>query len=162
MMIETPNKISQPKTGTDFLASSHFTISNDSRWGPKHDSEAYKSIFKRDYLPLPLTKRERIPSPDPAGIMHQDSRYGDNNSITKSHFREKTLVRQTPRDSYELRRTNFKGDSDEKLKSFATTHKEYFPVRQLLEAKSTPSTGKTEWMRSCIPQGMYSHINISE
>ncbi|KAK3709148.1 hypothetical protein QZH41_018064, partial [Actinostola sp. cb2023] len=152
-MIETTNKITSPKTGTQFLASSHFQISNDSRWGPSHDPEAYKSIFKKDYPPLPLTKRDRIASPKPAGIMHYDHRYGDNTSLTKSHFVEKPLTKRAQGDSYALRKTNFKADSDEKLKSFQTTHKEYFPVRPLHEAKVMPSTSKTEWMRSYIPQG---------
>ena len=154
-MIEAENKIQTQKTGAEFLAASHFTISNDSRWGPRHDSQAYKSIFKIDYPPLPLTKRSRVPSPPPAGIMHKDDRYADSISLTKSHFVKKPFSKRTQEDfaSYALRKTNFKGDSDVKLKSFQTTHQEYFPVKPLQEAKTHPSTTKAEWMKSCIPQG---------
>jgi hypothetical protein len=162
-MIKTENKIETQKTGPEFLAMSHFSISNDSRWGPRHDPEAYKSIFKIDYPHLPLTKRGRIPSPPPACIMHKDDRYANNSSLTKSHFIEKPLAKRVKDDlgSYALRKTNFKTDSDSKLLSFQTTHKEYFPVRPLHEAKTHPSTTKAEWMRSFIPQGIYQYYFIA-
>ena len=154
-MMQVAKKIPQQKVGPDFLAASHFSISQEERWVPSHDPMAYKSTFKKDYPPLPLQKRERIPSPAPAGIMHKDNRYADHVSLTRSHFVEKPLPNEEHSDaSYALRKTNFKMDSDKKLKSFQTTHKEYFPVRPLEEAKNSPLNGKTEWMKSHIPQGL--------
>ncbi|EDO34290.1 predicted protein [Nematostella vectensis] len=153
-MIETQNKIQAPKSGPEFLSASHFSISQEDRWGPGRDPKAYQSIFKKDYPPLPLTKRGRIPSPPPAGIMHKDDRYADHASLTRTHFVEKPLKKtQYSGSEYALRKTNFKMDSDTQLKSFDTTHKEYFPVRSLSNAQNPAGTGKTEWMKSSIPQG---------
>ena len=163
-MMETANKIPVQKTGSEFLVSSHFTISHEDRWAPSRDPEAYKSIFKKDYPPLPLTKRERIPSPAPAQIMHKDGRYADHCSLTRSHFVEKPLSQTDYQNStYGLTKTNFKMDSDKQLKSFQTTHKEYFPVRSLGDAKNSAKTGKKDWMRSHIPQGMmYTSLFLSD
>ena len=151
-MTEAANKIPAQKTGSEFLVSSHFTISHEDRWAPSRDPLAYQSIFKKDYPPLPLTKRERIPSPSPAQIMHKDQRYADHCSMTRSQFVEKPLNPLKDQDAaYALTKTNFKMDSDKKLKSFQTTHKEYFPVRPVEDARNP--AGKKEWMRSHIPQG---------
>lgn len=153
-MAEVVNKIPVQKTGSEFLVASHFTISHEDRWSPSKDPHVYKSTFKKDYPPLPLTKRERIPSPSPATIMHKDGRYNDKCSMTRGHFVEKTLEQQDYQNSTSsLTKTNFKMDSDKQLKSFQTTHKEYYPVRSLDEAKNPAASGKKDWMRSYIPQG---------
>ena len=153
-MMEVEKKIPPQKVGTEFLASSHFSIGQEQRWLPNHDPMVYQSTFKKDYPPLPLQKRERVPSPTATGIMHKDTRYTDQVSITRSHFIEKPIPNEKlPDPSYVLRKTNFKMDSDKKLDSFQTTHKEYFPVQPLDAAKSFPPNGKTEWMKSHIPQG---------
>lgn len=153
-MTELMNKIPAQKTGSEFLVASHFTISHEDRWAPNKDPQVYKSTFKKDYPPLPLTKRERIPSPSPATIMHKDDRYNDKCSMTRGHFVEKSLGKQAYANSTSaLTRTNFKMDSDSQLKSFQTTHKEYYPVRPLDEARNPAATGKSDWMRSYIPQG---------
>ena len=60
-MAEVVNKIPVQKAGSEFLVASHFTISHEDRWSPSKDPLVYKSTFKKDYPPLPLTKRERIP-----------------------------------------------------------------------------------------------------
>lgn len=153
-MAEVVNKIPVQKSGPEFLVASHFTISHEDRWAPSKDPHVYKSTFKKDYPPLPLTKRERIPSPSPATIMHKDGRYNDKCSMTRGHFVEKPLGKQDYANStYALTKTNFKMDSDRLLKSFQTTHKDYYPVRPLDEAKNPAPTGKSNWMRSYIPQG---------
>ena len=153
-MAEVVNKIPVQKTGSEFLVASHFTISHEDRWSPSKDPHVYKSTFKKDYPPLPLTKRERIPSPSPATIMHKDGRYNDKCSMTRGHFVEKTPEQQDYQNSTSsLTKTNFKMDSDRQLKSFQTTHKEYYPVRSLDEAKNPAASGKRDWMRSYIPQG---------
>lgn len=155
-MTELMNKIPAQKTGPEFLVASHFTISHEDRWAPNKDPHVYKSTFKKDYPPLPLTKRERIPSPSPATIMHKDDRYNDKCSMTRGHFVEKSIGKQDYANStYALTRTNFKMDSDRQLKSFQTTHKEYYPVRPLDEARNPAATGKSDWMRSYIPQGLF-------
>ena len=155
-MTELMNKIPAQKTGSEFLVSSHFTISHEDRWAPNKDPQVYKSTFKKDYPPLPLTKRERIPSPSPATIMHKDDRYNDKCSMTRGHFVEKSLGKQAYANSTSaLTRTNFKMDSDRQLRSFQTTHKEYYPVRPLDEAMNPAATGKSDWMRSYIPQGEF-------
>lgn len=154
IMAEVMNKIPTQKTGPEFLAASHFTISHEDRWAPSKDPHVYKSTFKKDYPPLPLTKRERIPSPSPATIMHKDGRYNDKCSMTRGHFVEKPLGKQDYANSTSaLTKTNFKMDSDQQLKSFQTTHKEYYPVRSLNEARNPAATGKSDWMRSYLPQG---------
>ena len=160
-MAEVINKIPAQKTGSEFLVASHFTISHEDRWAPSQDPHVYKSTFKKDYPPLPLTKRERIPSPSPATIMHKDARFNDKCSMTRGHFVEKPLEKRDYQNSTSaLTKTNFKMDSDRQLKSFHTTHKEYYPVRPLDEAKNPASTGKTDWMRSYIPQGNYCFIDL--
>lgn len=162
IMAELIHKIPAQKTGPEFLAASHFTISHEDRWAPHKDPHVYKSTFKKDYPPLPLTKRERIPSPSPAVIMHKDGRYNDKCSMTRGHFVEKSLEKQDQENStYALTKTNFKMDSDSQLKSFQTTHKEYYPVRPLNEARNPAATGKSDWMRSCIPQGVLVVIVMS-
>ena len=154
-MTDLINKIPAQKTGTEFLVASHFTISHEDRWAPSKDPLVYKSTFKKDYPPLPLTKRERIPSPSPATIMHKDDRYNDKCSMTRGHFVGKNPEKQNYANSTStLTKTNFKMDSDRQLKSFQTTHKEYYPVRPLDEARNPAATGKKDWMRSYIPQGM--------
>ena len=154
-MTDLINKIPAQKTGTEFLVASHFTISHEDRWAPSKDPLVYKSTFKKDYPPLPLTKRERIPSPSPATIMHKDDRYNDKCSMTRGHFVGKNPGKQNYANSTStLTKTNFKMDSDRQLKSFQTTHKEYYPVRPLDEARNPAATGKKDWMRSYIPQGM--------
>lgn len=153
-MTDLINKIPAQKTGTEFLVASHFTISHEDRWAPSKDPLVYKSTFKKDYPPLPLTKRERIPSPSPATIMHKDDRYNDKCSMTRGHFVGKNPEKQNYANSTStLTKTNFKMDSDRQLKSFQTTHKEYYPVRPLDEARNPAATGKKDWMSSYIPQG---------
>lgn len=94
--------------------------------------------------------------------MHKDGRYNDKCSMTRGHFVEKSLgERDQENSTYALTKTNFKMDSDSQLKSFQTTHKEYYPVRPLKEARNPAATGKSDWMRSYIPQGVLVEIVTS-
>lgn len=154
MQSETANKIPEPKHGTDFLASSHFKIGHEPSWLIEQDLKAYRSTFKNDYPPQPLGKKDKTVLLPPADIMHIDKRMADQYiSVTKDQFGPKQINRaghgKLPHSS---RATNFKMDADEKLKSFKTTHNEYFYEKTLQDAKEG-YLGR-DWSKSYIPQGM--------
>ena len=149
------HKITQPKTGTDFLASSHFKIGLEPKWLAHEDPLAYRSTFKKDYPPQPLTCTVISQLPPPAEIMHNDPRIADHHcSVTRNHFEPKSFSKQGYGNiTYSLTKTNFKMDADKKIKSFRTTHDDYFSPKSLREAKNSPAT--CDWLTSNIPQGKY-------
>ncbi|CAH1797265.1 unnamed protein product [Owenia fusiformis] len=146
------NKMMPPiKTGTDFLASSHFQISQE----PSVTGGAFKSIFKKDYVPHPFDGRPGATKPPaPADIMHKDSgHFFDKISETKLAYEAKHLNKPELRNQHNaLSKTNFKMDSDRtKFCNFDTTHDLEFPPKvgpgfQKAGPKQNP-------MESFIPQG---------
>ncbi len=153
MSLETSNKIEMPKHGTEFLASSHFKIGQEPRWLANSNPAAYRSTFKNDYPPQPIGKRNKTKLLPPADIMHRDEKIGDNHfSVTREHYGHKPLNKTGYGNlPYSLTATNFKMDADEKIKSFSTTHSEYFYEKSLKDVQD--KSAMKDWTKSHIPQG---------
>ena len=148
------NKIEIPKEGTRFLSTSHFKLGHEPQWLASRNPAAFRSTFKNDYPPQAFGEREKTALLPPAEIMHRDARIGGNHlSMTRDHFVPHPLhttgYQNMP---YALSKTNFKMDSDKKVKSFRTTHDVHYYEKSLKEARNAPL--RTDWTRSCIPQGI--------
>ncbi len=155
MSAETLNKIPPPKHGTEFLASTHFKIGHEPQWSVNQDPAAYRSTFKKDYPPQPIEKREKTKLLPPADIMHRDEKIGDDHySVTRQHYGLKPLSKTGYGNlPYSLTATNFKMDADEKIKSFRTTHNEYFYEKSAKDLQDKSSM--KDWTKSHIPQGNF-------
>lgn len=138
-------QIPTPLKGRDFLASSHFKISNDRRLAK---SATKRSTFAKDYASHGHYGRgaAAIP-PAPAEVMHRDlvEITGDTTE-TQDNYQGKTLPR-VPR-CVALTKTNFKMDSDERVDSFHTTNATHYDTKPL--SKSLPIENP---MKSYVPQG---------
>ena len=137
------------KVGVDFLASSHFTISQDE----SVRKESLKSVFKKDYVPWEINSKPpgAIP-PRPADILQADERYFNQKaSETKQAYEPYEINKPELRDiRHKLGATNFKMDSDPRLNSFQTTHnRDYTPKSGDASQLQLPNNP----MRSYIPQG---------
>lgn len=99
-------------TGTKFLQSSHFSISQDDSWTPW----TRLSTFKQDYTPY--NNEEKPPSahvPQPAQVLNGDERYFKNSHVaseTLTEFQQKSRTDRATYDTNKLRKTNFKLDAD--------------------------------------------------
>lgn len=136
--------------GTKFLASSHFTISQDN----SVTKGSLKSIFKKDYVPWEInSKPDAAKPPRPAAILQKDDRYfNERSSETKQQYEYHDLPKPELRDiSHTLGATNFKMDADHRLNSFQTTHNlDYTPKQCSATLRGVP---KQKPMESFIPQG---------
>ena len=149
------NKIQTPKHGTEFLSNSHFKIGHEPKWLASRNAAAYKSTFKADYPPQPLHEKEKTKQLPPAEIMHSDPRVRDHHlSVTRDHYGPKQLSKTSYQNMpYALSTTNFKMDADEKIKSFKTTHDDYYYEKSLKDARNVSSI--KDWTKSHIPQGIW-------
>lgn len=149
----TKNLMPAPKSGIDYLSSSHFTISQDC----SVTSPSLKSVFKKDYTPWSVSSRP-VPSipPQPAQVLHKDDRFCNEKASETTNayqFRATNLVRPDMTGvSAKLRATNFKMDRDmSKFDSFNTSHMlDFYPKEFQGIPKSMP---KENPMESFIPQG---------
>jgi len=147
--IDAGKQLPSSKMGTDFLASSHFSIA-------QHDAVtqgALKSIFKRDYIPWDIhNKTSASVPPKPAEVLHRDARYfNERASETTQAYPEKSLPHSAQAGTNNLRCTNFKMDRDlSKFNSFHTSHLLDYPARQgeVSRHKIPENT-----QQSYIPQG---------
>jgi len=145
-----PSKLLPPsKTGIDFLASSHFSISqhNDGT----HSS--LKSIFKKDYVPWDISHRPPASVPPfPAEVLHRDARFfNEKASETTNAYPSKSVPRSAQKDTNILRCTNFKMDRDlSKFDSFHTTHSAHYQPPAGGASRHQLSDNPQE---SFIPQG---------
>lgn len=135
------------QTGIEFLASSHFTISQD----PSVTDNSMKSIFRKDYIPWRIEEKPSaaIP-PKPADVLLKDPRYFNHRqSETRNAYEYRFLEKPVVRDvSEQLRATNFKMHRDPRFDSFKTTHNVDYTPKQ---AGKLP--GRPIGMQSFIPQG---------
>lgn len=141
-----------PKVGTDFLSSSHFTISQDTSNASAKSS--LRSIFKKDYVPWDISSRPSasIP-PDPAEVLHRDQRFfNEKASETTKAYQPKPVQGYIPTDSHNNRSTNFKMDRDlSKFDSFHTTHDSHYTPHDIGEGYCNKLPENP--MQSFIPQG---------
>ena len=150
---EPKTKIPAVKTGTDFLASSHFRIGKEPQWLSHADSLAYKSTFQKDYPPKETERTCLANIPPPAFIMHKDvGKIRGKCSITREEFvpapyRDKSCLGKS------LTKTNFKMDRDDRIDTFTTTHAHYY--RTVPQNTNTPNKSELpdHPMKSHIPQG---------
>ncbi|ELU02621.1 hypothetical protein CAPTEDRAFT_229112 [Capitella teleta] len=135
------------QTGVDFLASSHFTISQD----PTSTDQSMKSIFRKDYIPWKVEKPHASVPPNPSDVLLKDARYfNQRESETKNAYNYQFLEKPVLRDvSEQLRQTNFKMDKDPSFKCFSTSHNIDYTPKEL----SGNSGQKPNPMKSYIPQG---------
>ncbi|XP_074651046.1 stabilizer of axonemal microtubules 5-like [Tubulanus polymorphus] len=119
--------LAPPKTGVEFLSSSHMKISQDAR---SVNGSLYNSTFKQDYIPhVQYGKLSPHKPSQPADVMHKDARFfNDNRSVTVTTFLPRFALRSTLTGTpKQLQSTNFKMDRDtSKFNSFDTTHDSYF------------------------------------
>lgn len=148
--VATP--LTNPKTGTDFLASTNFKVAQDM----SVLDESMQSIFKRDYPSYPHYGREKESERPKLGeVMTRDDKFfSDKASETVRAFEYRYLPKPVALDDIhqKLRSTNFKMDTDvNKVNVFETMHTSYFkpkitPSFQRVEPATTTSV-------SHIPQG---------
>ncbi|XP_013379784.1 testis-expressed protein 45 [Lingula anatina] len=145
------NMVTTQKSGAEFLASSHFSISQD----PAAILPSMQTTFRKDYIPHNTTSKPgaAIP-PAPAGLMHQDARFfNEKASETVKSYQYTSMTKPKLENAQEtLQRTNFKMDRDlSKFEAFHTTNNLYYPPRQ----GSSFSMAKPAQnpMKSNVPQG---------
>lgn len=142
--------IEEQPTRTEFLASSHFKISQD----PYVTQPSLKSVFKVDYPPWDIHSKPpgAIP-PKPAEIFQKDDRYFNiKASETRKEYEYRFLEKPAIiSDADKLRGTNFKMDRDKRFNSFQTTHNAEFPPKEMSQYTSAVPTN--DKMKSYIPQG---------
>ena len=136
--------------GTEFLAASHFTISQD----PHATKPSLKSVFKKDYPPWEIKgKPDGAIPPRPASVLQKDDRYfNEKASETRTQYEYRFAPKpELQADPDKLRATNFKMDRDMRFNSFQTTHnRDYVPKEVGAYVKGGP---KQNTMKSYIPQG---------
>jgi len=144
-------KASAPKTGIEFLASSHFEIGKEPKWLSPTDPNAYKSTFQSDYPQRKLGRIGLANITPPALIMHKDDSICDQTSLTRKQFTNPGQ-RDVTHTGKSLTKTNFKMDRDDRIKTFLTTSDKYYqpPCVEKLNMKSLNTEFK---MESHIPQG---------
>ncbi|XP_039248598.2 stabilizer of axonemal microtubules 5-like [Styela clava] len=150
--MEALHLIPAPLAGREFLASSHLRIGNDDRYIP----EGWNSTVDTDYKP-PSTKQKpdaALP-PLPALFMHQDQeKINTQLSETREQFpRKKALTSTDTRDKYSaLYKTNFKPNSDLRIKTFNTTHDYYYTAKPTSVPPDNTQLA-VNWTKSSFPQG---------
>ncbi len=137
------------KSGTSFLAASHFSISQDRQF----TNPSLKSIFKRDYVPWDINGRPAAAEPpNPAEVLHRDNRFfTPHPSETAAAYPYKSLTKSDMAEAQaKLSKTNFKMDKDlTKFDSFHTTHNREFPAKDVRYTRVAPIRP----IPSSIPQG---------
>ncbi len=138
------------KVSTNFLAASHFTISQDD----SVTKGSLKSIFKKDYVPWDINaKPDAAKPPKPANVLQTDDRYfNEKSSETRQQYEPHEITKPEMRNiTNKLGATNFKMDADRRLNTFQTTHNsDYQPKQSSSYERGAP---KQDPLQSFIPQG---------
>lgn len=140
-----------PLTGQKFLSSSHYKISHDDRFIP----DSLLSSFHHDFNPSQSNGKPLASVPlKAAEFEHQDkSQINIKVSETRHEFPAKQSVLDDPRDKYTaLYKTNFQMNSDERVKTFNTTHENYYKP-QGISIPPLSSQLSRIWTKSNFPQG---------
>lgn len=143
--------LQEQRTGTEYLASSHFDIGQDVNIVLRDQ----RSTFVNDYPPWPIdAKPNAAVPPRPAGVLNEDyERYKHFMSETKRAYDEKQLPgREKGTDPDKLRATNFKMDGDDRLKTFDTTQKFDYPPKKP-DGDIYALTKNNNSRKSSFPQG---------
>lgn len=141
------------QVNTGYLQGSHFTLSQEESWTPW----TRLSTFKKDYIPYNITDKPPAAKPkQPAEIFNRDERFFNNHhsaSETLAEFQPKPFSEKATYDTYKLRKTNFKMDSDARQKEpYVSIQKTSYPPKSGNNLRVSPSMNTTT---SHIPQGKY-------
>lgn len=144
--------LTNPHTGSDFLASTNFKVAQDM----SVLEESMKSVFKKDYPPYQHYGREKESErPKLAEVMTRDDTFfKDRASETVHAFEYRYLPKPVALDDIhqKLRSTNFKMDTDvNKVNVFETMHTSYFKPKMTSAYQRTEPAASTSV--SHIPQG---------
>ena len=135
--------------GAEFLAGSHFKVSNDVRV----TRDCQKSVFAKDYVPWDVSKPHSITPPAPSDFIGTDFRhFRENIPESKRAYQQKTATRQDTSSYHDrLTASNFSVGGDNRLSSYATTHNLDYPMKEV--PRMIKESSKRVPTQSFIPQG---------
>lgn len=147
--VAEPSKLIPAHTGgAEFLAASHFTVSND----PRITRGCQKSVFVHDYPPWAVDRPRPIPPLPPSDIFGADfNHFKANIPESKRAYQEKRVSKEDTSGYHDrLTATSFKIGGDNRLHNYATTHTSDYPMKEADVYKHKPNRKPQE---SFIPQG---------
>lgn len=151
------NKKLGAQVNTSYLQGSHFTLAQEESWTPW----TRLSTFKKDYVPYNVNDKPPAAKPrEPANIFNKDERYFNNNhsaSETLAEYQPKPLSEKATYDTYKLRKTNFKMDSDIRQNDpYLSIQKTSYAPKYGDFTRAMPTMNTTS---SNIPQGQWDVMN---
>ena len=148
-------KLPIQQVNTSYLQGSHFTLSQEESWTPW----TRLSTFKKDYVPYNVDDKPPAAIPkEPAKIFNKDERFFNNHhsaSETLAEFQPKPFTEQATYDTYKLRKTNFKMDSDQKqMEPYLSVQKTSYPPKhgEISRARPKPdNSGSSNLLQGQLP-----------